>query len=109
MELLAQASEHPPAATPVADGVTRSLDPRVVQLDRIAGVIFTAFISGALLIGAMIAWLAAGMPVIILLAWPVITGLLLWLSYAWPPVDFRQRSYRVDARGIEIRHGVFWR
>ena len=109
MDLPAQASEAPPAPASVADGVSRSLDPRVVQLDRIAAFIFTSFLSGVLLIAAVIAWLAGGVPAILLLLWPVIAGLLLWFSYAWPPVDFRHRSYRVDDRGIEIRHGVFWR
>jgi membrane protein YdbS with pleckstrin-like domain len=109
MDIPAPPGEAPPAPLSVADGVPRSLDPRLVQLDRIAGFVFTSFLSGALFIAALIAWLAAGMPAILLLLWPAVTGLLLWFSYAWPPVDFRHRSYRVDARGIEIRHGVFWR
>jgi membrane protein YdbS with pleckstrin-like domain len=39
----------------------------------------------------------------------VVTGLLAWHAWAWPPIDFRHHSYRVDDRGIEIRRGVIWR
>ena len=32
-----------------------------------------------------------------------------WLSYVWPEVHYRHLSYVLDAEGIEIRSGVWWR
>jgi len=107
-----EASADPLPAESVADGVTRSLDPRVVPLDRLAGYIFTGILSGFIALAALIAWLAADswwLPVAITVAWPVVTAGVLWLSYAWPAIDYRHYFYCVDERGIEIRHGVFWR
>src|SRR5688572_16414589 len=39
----------------------------------------------------------------------VLLALLAWLMQAWPPVEYRYMSYRVDAAGLEIRRGVLWR
>lgn len=106
------ASERPPVADAIADGIPRSLDPRIIQLDRIASFIFSAFVSAALLLALLITWAAAGtgwVPAGLAAAWFLVTPGLLWFSYAWAPVDYRHRSYTVDERGIEIRHGVFWR
>ena len=100
------------APAPVADGVRHSLNPRVVLLERITGLIATVFLSGILAIGTGILWLAADsawLPRLAAVAWPVLTLLLAWHSYAWPAISYRHESYRVDAPGIEIRRGVFWR
>jgi membrane protein YdbS with pleckstrin-like domain len=32
-----------------------------------------------------------------------------WFSYRWAAIEYRFISYRVDADGIEIRSGVYWR
>jgi uncharacterized protein len=107
-----EASADPLPAESVADGVTRSLDPRVILLDRLAGYIFTAVASAVLAIAALIAWIAADsrwLPIVATAAWPILSAALLWLSYAWPAIDYRHHTYCVDERGIEIRHGVFWR
>ena len=90
----------------------RTLDPRVIQLDRIVGFIVTACVFVGLGIGTLIVWIAsdsAVAPLLVTTAWPVVTALLAWHSWAWPPVDFRHHSYQVDDLGIEIRRGVFWR
>lgn len=107
---------HPSADLPVvdsvADGIARPLDPRVIVLDRIAGYIFTGCVSGVFAVTTLITWLAADerwVPIALTILWPIVTGGLWWLSYAWPAVDYRHQSYAVDPRGIEIRHGVFWR
>jgi membrane protein YdbS with pleckstrin-like domain len=112
MDVPVERSEDPAVGVSVADGVTRSLDPRVIQLDRIAGLIFTACIAAASLIGLLISWLVADtwwLPLLLTILWFAGTGGLVWLSFAWPPIDYRHQSYYVDERGIEIRHGVFWR
>ena len=105
--------EAPPAAAPAsaADGVRRSLDPRVIQLERIVGFIVTAGLSAGLALAVVITWLAADsawIPRLLAIAWPVITGLLAWHSYAWPAISYRHESYVVDHLGIEIRRGVVW-
>ena len=105
-------SADPPIAESVADGVTRSLDPRVIPLDRLAGYILTASLSAILALATLITWIAADswwVPTALTVAWPLLTAGLLWLSYAWPGIDYRYHTYCVDERGIEIRHGVFWR
>jgi membrane protein YdbS with pleckstrin-like domain len=105
-------SADPPIAESVADGVTRSLDPRVIPLDRLAGYILTASLSAVLALATLITWIAADswwVPIALTVAWPVFTAGLLWLSYSWPGIDYRYHTYCVDERGIEIRHGVFWR
>ena len=37
------------------------------------------------------------------------SGLLAWRAHAWPAIAYGYTSYKVDAQGIEIRRGVFWR
>jgi len=106
--------DGPPDASPasVADGVHRQLDPRVIQLERITSFIASACISGVLAMAVVITWLAADsawIPRLFAIAWPAITGLLAWHSYAWPAISYRYESYRVDHLGIEIRRGVVWR
>ena len=107
-----EASAAPLPAESVADGVTRSLDPRVIPLDRLSGYIFTGVLSAFLALAALITWIAADswwLPAGITVAWPMVTAGVLWLSHVWPTIDYRHHSYCVDERGIEIRHGVFWR
>ncbi len=51
------------------------------------------------------------------LVWPVLatlaalgfSGGLAWLLHRWPERAHRHASYRVTTRGIEFRHGVYWR
>lgn len=89
-----------------------ALDPRVVVLERITGLIGTAVLSGMLAIGTAILWLtaeSAWAPRLAAAAWPVLTLLLAWHALAWPAISYRHESYRVDGLGIDIRRGVFWR
>ena len=105
-------SAGPVVAESVADGVTRPLDPRIILLDRIAGYILTACVTTAITIATLISWIVADkwwVPIAMTVAWVLVTGGLLWVAHAWPPIDYRHQSYCVDARGIEIRHGVFWK
>jgi membrane protein YdbS with pleckstrin-like domain len=100
--------------TPELEGTTtfRTLDPRVIQLDRIVGFIVTGVVFVGFGVGTLIVWVAADslwLPLLIAAAWPIVTGLLAWHAWAWPPIDFRHHTYRVDDLGIEIRRGVIWR
>jgi hypothetical protein len=100
-----------------ADGTERGLDPRVVTLGRITGLVTAAviaLISFIAVASAAIGALASG-PVLWLAVpalfggWGLVNGALAWHMYRWPAIAYRHASYRVDAQGIEIRRGVYWR
>jgi membrane protein YdbS with pleckstrin-like domain len=97
----------------VADGVERRLDPRHILHRRKVGWIAAAFLTGASFVGAFVFWVSTGFSLPGLAAaavlWLLVSGLLAWHAQAWPEIDYRHSSYKVDARGIEIRRGVFWR
>lgn len=98
----------------VADGAYHALDPRSIQVQRIAGWIFTAIVAAVSLVGGGIALLAAdGLPAwlrgILPFLWLAGTITLAWHAQRWPPLEYRHTSYRVDELGIEIRRGVYWR
>jgi membrane protein YdbS with pleckstrin-like domain len=103
----------PPVAPSLADGTLRQLDPRLVAMHRVVGLIVTVCISLFVLIGGAIAFLVGSVPglsVVRLVAiWVLVTAALAWFCYAWPPIEFRHLAYRLDDDGIEIRHGVIWR
>ena len=108
------APELPPSPPPIADGVERRLDPRVVMLDRIVAWIVTAAISlGSLVVLAVLFLVADNIPgwlkVLSFLLWVLVALALSGFSYRWPEVEHRHTSYKVDERGIEIRKGVLWR
>jgi uncharacterized protein len=106
-----------PVPPSVADGVERSLDPRVVALDRTIGRIVLAVVATAnlfvvtivvitsLLSGAPPIWVAAGL----VLVCAVVIAVFGWLLHRWPELAHRHARYRVDADGIEISRGVYWR
>lgn len=91
----------------------QSLDPRWIQVQRIAGGIFSGIVSVVLLIAGGItigagdtpAWLRSALPFL----WLAGTILLAWHAYRWPPLEYRHASYRLDRLGLEIRKGVYWR
>ena len=100
-------------ASPIADGTTRPLDPRYVDLQRQTGWITASVlaviavpISLALILVLGVSFLAV--PLIVAAVFGSV-GLLTWWLIAWPPVSYRYISYRVDADGLEIRSGVYFR
>jgi uncharacterized protein len=103
-----------PETHPVADGQDHPLDPRVIPLQRITGAITFALILAGSLIGVLIFTLAADeVP-----WWVRLAPLSLWMAMVpacalfallWPTRAYAHTSYRVDAQGIEIRRGVYWR
>jgi uncharacterized protein len=96
-----------------AVGEWRRLDPRYVPFQRYASLIAAACGSIVLLAGAVTFWVGSPAPpwanALILPAWLLLTGLLAWSAYAWPPLQYRYTAYMLDERGIEIRAGVVWR
>lgn len=99
-------------APSIADGTVRSLDPRHVTLGRISGWIFAGVIAFGVFGVISILWAASAPPwvatLVTLLGAAVVLALGV-LAHRWPAVEHRHASYRVDADGIEIRRGVFWR
>ena len=97
----------------VADGRPRRLDPRSIQLQRIEGVLATAALSFAGVIGVMILLLSTSSSraraAALLGAWLVLTVAAVCLALVWPPMRYRRVSYRLDERGLQIRSGVLWR
>ena len=97
----------------VADGVERRLDPRHISHQQRVGWVAAAFGSGISFIVAVGSWASSGFSLIGLAAaggvWVLFSGLLAWRAQAWPEIAYRHASYKVDAQGIEIRRGVFWR
>jgi uncharacterized protein len=102
-----------PELPPIADGVDRRLDPRVIPLQQQVGWIVTACIAAASFIGVFIVWasLRFSLPALIGLAalWMAVNAALVWHAHRWPAIEYRHTSYRVDEQGIEIRRGVYWR
>ena len=101
-----------PAPTSVADGVEHQLDPRIIPLQRIRNAITAVVLAGVSLIGMLMLWVAserwaAGLLLVPL--WAVLSGAAAWHLRRWPAIAYRHASYRVDALGIEIRRGVYWR
>jgi membrane protein YdbS with pleckstrin-like domain len=89
----------------------RRLDPEYVPFQRGVGWIVTASVSAALLATVGILWviLPRWVSVLLVPAWLLITLGIGWLSYVWPAVHYKYVSYALDAEGIEIRTGVWWR
>lgn len=99
--------------TVAADGVPRQLDPRVIPFDRLVGWITTLVVAAGLLVGLLIAWFAGDLldragPVAGP-AWSLLVAGLAWHAYRWPELSYSRTWYILDAQGIEIRTGVFWR
>lgn len=94
------------------DGFSR-LDPRVVHVRQIAGLIAAGVVAavtlialGSLGLAVGASWLAAGLGAG---AWLGGSGLLTWWLWIWPRRAYAHASYRLDAEGLEIRRGVIWR
>jgi len=108
-----QATASVEVAPPVADGQARRLDPRTIQQQRIEGLIVTAVLSFAALVGALIFLVASSgsrtRAALVLVGWLAATAGAITLALVWPPIRYRHSTYRLDERGMQIRSGVFWR
>jgi membrane protein YdbS with pleckstrin-like domain len=98
---------------PIADGVDRRLDPRYIPLQQKVGWIVAACMAPASLVAVFVFWASTGFSLaailVLMLVWVAANAALAWHAQVWPPIDYRHASYRVDAHGIEIRRGVYWR
>lgn len=88
------------------------LDPRQIALDRFGNLIFSLVLLAGLLVAAVVLWLVRGTDWIwclVLGGGGLLVGSSFWSGIAWPPVEHRHRSWRLDETGLEIRRGVFWK
>jgi membrane protein YdbS with pleckstrin-like domain len=91
----------------------KSLDPRHVIVERIAGWIFAAVVAGVALVvltGLIIVSWPPGWGVGLVLGGVlVVLASLTWFAHAWPAVTHRWCRYLASDEGLEIYRGVFWR
>ncbi len=102
--------EEPPS---VADGVLHRLDPRALQLARVAWRITWVCLGlPAFAIAAGVGFGARPPGWVSVLLWSgasVGAVLFAWLAHVWPDAEHRHAAYRVTPDGIEIQGGVLWR
>lgn len=107
------AGQAPPAEPRFEPATERRLDPSFIPFQRVTGWIVTAVISLGLLVGVAVVLLRTDLPglasMVLLPAWLVVTVAIAGLFHTWPAVHYRHVSYVLDAEGIEIRTGVWWR
>lgn len=101
------------AVPPIADGSERRLEPQVVRVRRIAGLLAAAVAAAVLLGGIGAAYAALDPPPRVLATalacWGLLFAGLAALAVVWPALAWARASFKVDAQGLEIRRGVFWR
>jgi hypothetical protein len=101
-----------PPADSIADGVERQLDPRWIPLERIRAAILACVLATVSFVGAMVFWAASGilfLGLLLLPLWMTAIAAVTWQLIRWPAIAYRFSSYRLDANGLEIQRGVYWR
>jgi uncharacterized protein len=86
-------------------------DSRYIQVEVIGGVILTIVIAVLSLIGLSVLWVSLGFGLIwySLAACAVgLIGLLTWLTFAWPRIEFKHYHWRLDDQSLEIHRGVWF-
>jgi membrane protein YdbS with pleckstrin-like domain len=84
------------------------LDPRYVPLQRLVGRVTALVLSVPMLVGSIALLTPRRWPWAVVL-WLAALGALIWFQWWWPARDYEHRAFRVDADGIEIKAGVYWR
>lgn len=94
----------PPApAAPVADAAPRPLDPRIVRVWRLAGLVTTAILAAPTVVLALIFGVA-------LLAVPaaIVVAGLAWVVIV-PRRRYERWRFRVGETDVRVERGVWWR
>lgn len=102
----------PTDSAPLISEEFRSVDPRNIQAEVTSGLIFAAVSAVGAMIGMIVLFFSIGFGLIFYLAIAaafLVVALLFVAALIWPKVEHRHTSYRIDAEGLEIRRGVFWR
>lgn len=101
-----------PSLPEFVNGQFYSLDPRNITVDVIVQMTSAAVLSVGGLVGLVFLWTNLGFSALFfsLLGLSLfVMGCLFLAAYFWPPIDYRNTSFRIDPLGIEIRQGVWWR
>jgi len=97
----------------VADGLSRMLDPRWVDLERQTGWIATMVATTIGVVAATLLVVVYDPPrlatALLLTMMAVALVLFAWWQQRWPGIAYRHASYRVDTDGLEIQRGVYFR
>jgi membrane protein YdbS with pleckstrin-like domain len=102
---------EPPANVQISDQFW-PLDERNINIERIGGLIFSIVLLMGAAIGLMVLWANVGFGLVwygVAVGAVLLTGLSFFSAYAWPSVQHRHASWRLDEEGLEIRRGVLWR
>lgn len=99
-------------STPLPADLT-PLDPREVPYDRMTRWIRIGFeVVGLGVLAAIMfadAWMTPTLRVALALGAALVVLLEVAFAVLWPPIAHRHVGYRVDALGLEIHAGVWWR
>jgi membrane protein YdbS with pleckstrin-like domain len=96
----------------LADGKDYPLDPRYLTLQQQVGWIrfgVVALITLAAVAGAMSAARTLTFGAMLFALWFVVMCANAWWKQQRPRLAYKHSSYRVDAHGIQIRRGIFWK
>jgi membrane protein YdbS with pleckstrin-like domain len=90
------------------------LDPRYIDEQRFLRRVRALLMSGATFVALMIAFVAAdGLMLAGRLglggAWVAVVPAAAWLAETWPRREYACTRYRLDADGLLVARGVFWR
>jgi len=86
------------------------LDLRVIKLWRLTSLIGLGIpLGGSLIVGLIVALTALESVVWILLGWSLLAALCGWLIYWYPPRACQAWGYRIDAKVLETRSGIWFR
>ncbi|HSJ63541.1 MAG TPA: PH domain-containing protein [Gemmatimonadaceae bacterium] len=94
----------PPTAPPAPPERPRTLDPSVVRLWRISGLIWTAVLA----LGALVLHLAWGDEVPFWIAGAAIVTYGVFYLAAWVPRAYRAWEFEIRETDVRLRHGVLW-
>lgn len=100
-------------AVPRFEPEFQMLDRRFIDVERVAGWIFIGVLAG---LGA------GGLVVLLVINWPtkIVVGLaalayllglvmLVWANQLLPELSYRNAAWRLDAQGLDLRRGIWWR
>jgi len=96
----------------IADGKDYSLDPRYVTMQQQIGWIragLFALITLAPVVGAVSSARTLTFKAVLLALWVIVTCTNAWWAHRRPRLAYKHCRYRVDAHGIQIRRGIFWK
>lgn len=109
---VSQHAQSAPGLLEARDQGLQGLDPRHVRLETLQALIGACFLWGIAIVAGGFAWWNVPNAWVWWLSLLLTTGVLSALTVLmlwWPRIAFRHVKWKLDATGLEIRRGVFWR